>query len=33
LPTGATWGVSLPEAYGGGGMSEFDAILLQETVG
>jgi alkylation response protein AidB-like acyl-CoA dehydrogenase len=26
-------GVSLPEAYGGGGMSEFDAILLQETVG
>ena len=26
-------GVSLPEEYGGGGMSEFDAILLQETVG
>jgi alkylation response protein AidB-like acyl-CoA dehydrogenase len=26
-------GISLPEAYGGGGMSEFDAILLQETVG
>ncbi len=26
-------GVSLPEECGGGGMSEFDAILLQETVG
>ena len=26
-------GVSLPEAYGGGGMSEFDAILVEETVG
>ena len=26
-------GISLPEAHGGGGMSEFDAILLQETVG
>jgi len=26
-------GVSLPEEYGGGGMSEFEAILLEEVVG
>jgi alkylation response protein AidB-like acyl-CoA dehydrogenase len=26
-------GISLPEAYGGGGLSEFDAILMEETVG
>ncbi len=26
-------GVSLPEEYGGGGMSEFEAILVEETVG
>ena len=26
-------GISLPEAYGGGGMSEFDAILVEDVVG
>jgi alkylation response protein AidB-like acyl-CoA dehydrogenase len=26
-------GISLPEEYGGGGLSEFDALLLQEVIG
>lgn len=26
-------GISIPEAYGGGGMTEFEAILMTETIG